>query len=117
MKRPEDIIIRPLITEKSNDAVADGKYTFVVKTKATKTEIRNAVEKLFSVRVLKVNTMNYDGKVKRQGVHVGPRPAWKKAVVKIDMDPKAPSYLGKEGKVIASAKKFKTNIEEFGIVQ
>ena len=117
MRSPEDIIIRPHITEKSNDEIALGKYCFIVDTRATKTEIRHAVEKLFSVRVIHVNTMNYSGKIKKMGVHIGPRSDWKKAVVKIDLDPKVPSYLTKDGKIAATSKKFKTNIEEFGILQ
>ena len=55
--RPEDIIIAPVITEKSNDGMQEGKYTFKVNKKATKVDIANAVEKLFEVKVLKVNTM------------------------------------------------------------
>ena len=117
MRRPEDIIIQPHITEKSNDEVENGKYTFIVYKTATKTEIRNAVEKLFQVKVLKVNTMNYIGKVKRMGVHTGPRPDWKKAVVKIDTDPKPEVYLTKGGKSVNANRKYKTNIEEFGVVQ
>ena len=93
MRSPEDIIKRPFITEKSNLEIASGKYTFIVDVKATKTEIRHAVEKLFQVKVLKVNTMNYEGKIKRMGVHVGPRADWKKAIVKIDTDPKPDAYL------------------------
>lgn len=117
MRTPEDIILRPFITEKSNLEVAAGKYTFIVDVNATKTEIRQAAERLFQVKVLQVNTMNYDGKLKRMGVHVGPRPDWKKAVIKIDLDPKADSYLVKGGKEIASTKKYKTSIEEFGVTQ
>ena len=117
MRKPEDIIVSPHITEKSNDEIALGKYQFIVNTKATKTEIRHAVEKLFSVKVIHVNTMNYNGKVKKMGVHIGPRPDWKKAVVKIDLDPKVQSYLAKDGKVTAASRKFKTSIEEFGVVQ
>ena len=117
MKNPEDIIIRPHITEKSNDEAVKGKYTFMVYRTATKTEIRSAVEKLFQVKVLKVNTMNYIGKIKRQGVHVGPRPNWKKAVVKIDTDPKQETYMIKGGKSASTNRKYKTGIEEFGIVQ
>jgi len=116
MRSPEDIIIQPLITEKSNEQLSDGKYTFVVYKTATKTEIRNAVEKLFSVKVLKVNTINYDGKVKRTGVHIGPRPDWKKAIVKIDTDPKSEVYLIKEGRAVSTNKKYKSGIEEFGVV-
>ena len=55
---PEDIILRPIITEKSNDGLQFGRYTFEVAKKATKIDIAKAVEKLFSVKVLKVNTMN-----------------------------------------------------------
>jgi len=115
MKNPEDIILRPYITEKSSMEAADGKYTFLVDVKANKTEIRQAVEKLFGVKVLKVNTANYEGKVKRLGVHVGSRPDWKKAVVKIDTNPKPESYLTKGGKEVVNNKKYKTVIEEFGL--
>jgi large subunit ribosomal protein L23 len=117
MRRAEDIIISPHITEKSNDQIADGKYTFIVDTRSTKTEIRQAVEKLFSVRVLKVNTANFAGKIKRLGVHVGARPKWKKAVVKIDTDPKPRTYMEKGGKAVAPSKKLQTSIEEFGVLQ
>ena len=117
MKLAEDIIISPLITEKSNDQIADGKYTFIVDVRATKTEIRQAIEKLFTVKVLQVNTSKYNGKVKRMGVHVGPRADWKKAVVKIDMSPGVESYMEKGGKLTASPRKYKTDIEEFGVMQ
>ncbi len=117
MRSAEDIIIKPYITEKSNDQIADGKYTFIVDISATKTEIKKAVEKLFQVKVVKVNTIKYEGKLKRMGVHVGPRPDWKKAIVKIDTDPKPENYLTKGGKLVANAKKFKTSIEEFGVAQ
>ncbi len=117
MRSPEDIIKRPFITEKSNAEVASGKYTFIVDIDATKTEIRQAVERLFQVKVLKVNTLKYEGKTKRMGVHVGPRADWKKAVVKIDLDPKAEVYLIKGGKEAVGNKKYKTNIEEYGLTQ
>jgi len=113
----EDIIIKPLITEKSNDQVADGKYTFIVDVRATKTEIRLAVEKLFSVKVLKVNTCNVSGKMKRMGVHIGPRPDWKKAIVKIDTSPVSQTYLEKGGKASTTVHRYKSNIEEFGVLQ
>ena len=61
MKFAEDIIVRPIITEKSYAAMAEGKYTFEVAIDATKLEIKDAVEKLFSVKVLNVNTLRYDG--------------------------------------------------------
>ena len=117
MKLAEDIIIRPLITEKSNDQLTDGKYTFIVDVKATKTEIRQAIEKLFAVKVMKVTTSNIAGKIKRMGVHIGPRPDWKKAIVKIDVNPGAQSYMDKGGKVTTSTRKYKTSIEEFGVLQ
>jgi large subunit ribosomal protein L23 len=117
MRKPEDIIIRPYVTEKSNMEVAEGKYTFIVNVNATKTEIRLAVEKLFQVKVMQVNTANYDGKIKRMGVHAGPRPDWKKAIVKIDTDPKQVSFLTKGGKEIANNKKYKASIEEYGFTQ
>lgn len=117
MRLAEDVIIRPHITEKSNAEIAAGKYTFIVDIKATKTDIKNAVEKLFNVKVLSVNTAKYEGKIKRMGVHEGRRPEWKKAIVKIDLDPKPESYLAKGGKEVASNKKYKTTIEEFGVTQ
>jgi len=117
MRTPEDIILRPYITEKSNMDVANGKYTFIVDVNATKSEIKQAAEKLFNVKVLKVTTMNYEGKTKRMGVHTGPRPDWKKAVVKIDLDPKPETYLMEGGKEAVSNKKYKTSIEEYGITQ
>jgi len=117
MRSPEDIIIRPYITEKSNAEIAGGKYTFIVDVNATKTEIRKAVEELFQVRVLQVNTINYEGKIKRMGVHTGPRPDWKKAIVRIDLNPKPVTYLAKGGKEASTVKKYKTSIEEFGVAQ
>lgn len=116
MKFAEDILIRPYITEKSNMEIAEGKYTFIVDKKATKTEIKQAVEKLFNVKVLSVNTVNYDGKEKRMGMHVGKTASFKKAVVKIDTDPKPVTYAEKGGKIVTASKKYKTSIEEFGVV-
>ena len=110
----EDIIIRPIITEKSSFAMNEGKYTFEVNKKATKIDIRNAVEKLFEVKVLDVTTMNVKGKPKRQGVHEGKTSDWKKAVVTIDTNPGEMKYLEKGGKEKVVSKKYKTSIEEFG---
>lgn len=117
MRRPEDIILKPHITEKTNDNLAAGKYTFIIKNDATKSEVKKAVEKLFNVKVLKVNTINYDGKLKRMGAHIGPRPDWKKAIVSIDTDPKPENYYTEGGKAVANNKKYKSSIEEFGAVQ
>lgn len=113
MKHAEDILLRPYITEKSNMDMALGRYTFIVDKRATKTEIKQAVEKLFSVKVIAVNTVNYDGKEKRQGAHVGLTASFKKAMVKINIDPKPVSYAEKGGKTVAASRKFKTSIEEF----
>ena len=110
---PEEIIIRPVVTEKSNDELQQGKYTFEVNKKATKVQIANAVEKLFEVKVLKVNTMTVKGKTKRVGYHVGKTSDWKKAIVTIDTDPKAETYLAKGGKEVKGTKKFKDSIEDF----
>ena len=111
--RPEDIIIAPVITEKSNDGMQQGKYTFKVNKKATKVEIRKAVEKLFGVKVKNVNTMNVNGKKKRVGYHQGKTSDWKKAIVTIDMNPETEKYLTKGGKEVKGTKKFKDSIEEF----
>ena len=110
---PEDIIIEPVITEKSNDELQGGKYTFKVSKKATKVDIARAVEKLFDVRVLNVNTVTVRGKEKRVGVHTGRTSEWKKAIVTIDRNPEAKSYLTKGGKEVKSSKKFKDSIDEF----
>ena len=117
MKTAHDIIVKPIITEKSTYDAAEGKYTFAVDVNATKTEVRKACEQLFNVKVLKVNTLNYDGKKKRMGVHQGKTAAWKKAIVTIDMEPKADNFLTKGGKQSQSARKYKTSIEEFGFGQ
>ena len=112
--KPEDIIIAPVITEKSNDELQAGKYTFRVNKKATKIDIRNAVEKLFEVKVLSVNTMIVKGKEKRVGRNVGKTSDWKKAIVTIDTNPSEKTYLEKGGKEKKLDKKYKTSIEAFG---
>ncbi|MEA4890849.1 MAG: 50S ribosomal protein L23 [Clostridiaceae bacterium] len=117
MKTAHDIIIQPIITEKSTGDAAIGKYTFLVATTATKPEIRQACEKLFDVKVRKVNTVNYDGKSKRMGVHQGLTSSWKKAVVTISTEPQSESFQIKGGKASQSNRKYKTTIEEFGFGQ
>ena len=76
---PEDIILKPLLTEKGYDGIADKKYTFVVAKSANKTQIKLAVEKLFGVDVKSVNTVNCHGKLKRMGRNQGYTPDYKKA--------------------------------------
>lgn len=93
MRSPHDIIRKPLITEKSMSDMSEGKYTFVVDKKANKTEIKNALEKIFGVKVDKVNTMNMKGKLKRMGANVGRRASWKKAIVKLSADSKGIEFF------------------------
>lgn len=109
----EEVILAPIVTEKSNNGLQEGKYTFRVNKKATKVDIAKAVEKLFGVKVLKVNTMNVNGKKKRVGYHQGKTSDWKKAIVTIDIDPKTVNYLTKGGKEVKGTKKFNDSIEEF----
>ena len=78
-----DIIIKPVITEKSMEMMGENKFTFVVHRKANKIQIRKAVEEIFKINVVSVNTINMNGKERRVGVHLGRRSDWKKAIVKI----------------------------------
>jgi len=88
MKTPYDVILTPVITEKSMLDAADKKYTFKVATDATKFDIKSAVEAAFGVEVVRVNTSNFDGKVKRQGRFVGRTAKYKKAIVTVSADSK-----------------------------
>ncbi|SKA82126.1 large subunit ribosomal protein L23 [Clostridium sp. USBA 49] len=83
-----DIIRKPVITEKSMASMADKKYTFIVDVHANKTMIKKAVEEVFGVKVEDVKVMNIMGKTKRVGVHIGKRPDYKKAIVKLTADSK-----------------------------
>ena len=84
-----DVILKPVITEKSMNAMGDKKYTFFGHPEATKTQIKDAVEKMFEgAKVASVNTMNYDGKPKRRGMIWGATAKKKKAVVKLTADSK-----------------------------
>ena len=80
---PRDIIIRPLITEKSTTLMEEGKYVFEVAKSANKIEITKAVSSIFNVKVAQVNTINVEGKKKRMGRFVGKRSNYKKAIVKL----------------------------------
>ena len=94
-----DIIRRPIITEKSMKVETDRegneikKYTFEVPKTVNKLEIKYAVEEVFGVKVAKVNTMNYDGKLKRMGRYEGRRAAWKKAIVTLAKDSKTIEFF------------------------
>ena len=89
MKTAYDIIVKPIITEKSMSAVADKKYVFQVARDAGKIEIKKAIETIFGVKVKSVNTINVRGKEKRMGVHVGKTAAYKKAIITLTSDSKA----------------------------
>ena len=93
MKTAQDIILKPVITEKSMDGLQVGKYTFKVAKDATKPEIKKAVEKLFGVEVAKVTTMNVNGKMKRLGRYQGMTASWKKAIVTLTEDSKAIEFF------------------------
>ena len=93
MKLAQDIIIKPIITEASMDGIADKKYTFEVAADATKPEIAKAVEELFKVDVLCVNTISMKKKPKRLGVHFGYTSEWKKAIVTLKPDSKTIEFF------------------------
>lgn len=80
---PRDILIKPIITEKTSAMMQDNKYTFKVALGANKVEIRQAVEAIFNVKVLSVNTIRVFGKTKRMGKSIGKRSDYKKAIVKL----------------------------------
>jgi Ribosomal protein L23 len=92
-KTAQDIIIRPIVTEKSMAGVADKKYTFRVALTANKIEIAKAVEILFGVKVAKVNTLHVKGRAKRQGRFTGYAPNWKKAIVTLKPNSKSIEFF------------------------
>ena len=89
----QDIIIKPLLTEKGYDGIADKKYTFIVAKSANKTQIKLAIEKLFNVNVKSVNTVNCKGKLKRMGRNEGYTPDYKKAIVQLKEDSKTIEFF------------------------
>lgn len=88
-----DIVIKPILSEKSYDGIPEKRYTFKVAKSANKTQIKAAVEEIFNVKVAKVNTSNYDGKLKRMGRHEGRTPSYKKAIVTLTADSKAIEFF------------------------
>ena len=89
-----DVIIRPIVTERSMAGAADKKYVFEVAPAAGKIEVKKAVEEIFGVKVAKVNTLNMQGKVKRMGRYPeGRRPSWKKAMVTLTQDSKSIEFF------------------------
>ena len=93
MKSIQDIIVRPIISEKSMAMSTEKRYVFEVMKSATKPEIANAVETMFKVTVADVNTMNMKGKPKRVGYHAGYTREWKKAIVTLTADSKAIEFF------------------------
>lgn len=93
MKTAHDIILKPVITEASMQGIANKKYTFKVAKDANKIEIAKAVAELFGVKVAKVNTINVNGKYRRQGIKGGYTPDWKKAIVTLTEDSKSIEFF------------------------
>ncbi|MBP2071968.1 large subunit ribosomal protein L23 [Thermoanaerobacterium butyriciformans] len=93
MMDPRDVILRPVISEKSMNLMSERKYTFIVNKNANKIQIKQAVEELFGVDVEKVYTMNYIGKLKRVGRNVGRTSSYKKAIVKLKPNSKGIEFF------------------------
>ncbi len=103
-----DVILKPVISEKSMNMMADKKYTFKVHPDANKTEVKRAVEEIFGVKVQKVNTLSVRGRKRRQGYTMGFTPAWKKAVVTLK---KGESILSDTNEAFI----FSVNLEKNGL--
>ena len=88
-----DIILKPVITEKSMSQMGDRQYTFIVHPGANKSMIKKAVEEIFGVKIEDVKTFNYEGKEKRRGVNVGRRADYKKAIIKLTADSKSIEFF------------------------
>ena len=91
--KEHDVILYPLISEKSMSGIPNLKYTFKVRKDASKVDIRNAVEKIFSVKVSKVNTLMVRGRKRRRGRIIGFTPSWKKAIVSLASGQKAIEFF------------------------
>lgn len=94
MRDPNKIILKPVITEQSMDCAAVGKYTFRVACDSNKFEIKDALEKIFKVKVIKVNIINVSGKERRRGRIVGKTSSWKKAIVTLKKGDKIEIFEG-----------------------
>jgi large subunit ribosomal protein L23 len=93
MKNPRDLIKRPVITERTSDFMEQRKYVFEVDLKANKTQIKQAIEQIFKVKVVNVNTLRMPAKPKRYGKHSGYTSEWKKAIVQLSADSKPLEYF------------------------
>ncbi|HEY8495757.1 MAG TPA: 50S ribosomal protein L23 [Limnochordales bacterium] len=91
---PRDVIKRPLVTEKATELMQQGKYVFEVDRSANKTQIKRAVETIFNVKVVKVNTIRMQGKLRRQGRWIGRTPERKKAIVTLQEGQRIPIFEG-----------------------
>ena len=91
---PGEVLIRPVISEKSYEQIAQNQYTFKVHKDAHKTQVRQAVEELFDVTVTSVNIVKMSGKPKRRGMIKGTRPGWKKAIVELKAGDKIDIFEG-----------------------
>jgi len=95
---PHQIIVRPVVTEKSNELMSyDNQYVFEVHRQANKIEIGKAVEQLFGVKVSKVRTMVVRGDIRRVGKYYGRKPSWKKAIVTLNPSDSIDLYGGEQG--------------------
>ena len=94
MRTARDIIIRPILTEKTMEGLESNKYTFIVDILATKIEVKKAVEETFKVKVRDVNTLRMPGKTRRMGRFEGKTPEWKKAVVTLEKGYEIPLFEG-----------------------
>ena len=91
---PNQVLLAPVVSEKSYSLITDRKYTFKVHEDAHKTQIRQAVEELFEVRVLSVNVSKVQPKPKRRGLHKGVKQGWKKAIVQVAPGQEIPIFAG-----------------------
>lgn len=92
MRNPHEVLLKPLITEKTTDLMQENKYTFKVDPRANKIEIKHAVEAAFDVNVVEVRTMNVPGKLKRQGRFAGYQSDWKKAIITLQAGQRLPIF-------------------------
>ena len=91
---PAEILIKPVVSEKSYHQITENRYTFKVHKDAHKTQVRHAVEELFDVKVTRVNIVKMPAKPKRRGLIKGTRPGWKKAIVQIREGETIPIFEG-----------------------
>ena len=92
MRNPHEVLIKPVVSEKTTGLMEENKYTFKVDKNANKIEIKHAVETIFKVKVTDVKTMNVHGKMKRQGRFEGLTPSWKKAIVTVKSGQRLPIF-------------------------